>query len=215
MGKNCSKRLVGSFPSGGARRWDIVPLRGVAAYGSLSVSSSTCFEEKNIRSTLVFKSLHLLLPKTQYTRLKTQDYFSMLSVGQTHQLTFSFTQADVEAFARVTGDTNPIHLDAGYAAQTVFRRPIIHGMLGASVFSRVLGTEFPGAGSIYLSQTLAFQQPMYVDTAYEAVFTVQEILPRSSARIETKIMEKESGKVVTTGEAMVMNRQLIPNTKRS
>jgi len=134
----------------------------------------------------------------------------MLTINDIYTHEFSFTQADVAAFAQVTGDTNPLHLDETFAAKTIFRRPIIHGFLGGSVFSKVLGTQFPGEGSIYLKQSMEFLQPMYVAVRYEAVFTVLEILPKSSARIETKILEKETQKVVTTGEAVVMNRQLIP-----
>ncbi len=134
----------------------------------------------------------------------------MLEQGQIHTHKFSFAQTDVEAFARISGDTNPLHLDADYAAKTVFRRPIMHGFLGASVFSKVMGTQFPGEGSIYLKQSMEFVQPMFTDVLYEAVFTVMEILPKSSARIETRIVELESGKTVTLGEATVMNRQLIP-----
>ncbi len=134
----------------------------------------------------------------------------MLTTNQIYTCDFSFTQTDVVAFAQVTGDTNPLHLDADYAAKTIFRRPIVHGFLGGSIFSRVLGTQFPGQGSIYLKQTMEFLQPMYVDVPYEAVFTVVEILPKSTARIETQILDKATRKVVTTGEALVMNRQLIP-----
>ena len=134
----------------------------------------------------------------------------MLEVNQTYTHDFSFTQADVEAFARVSGDTNPLHLDAEFAAKTIFRKPIIHGFLGGSVFSKILGTQFPGEGSIYLKQSMEFLQPMFVDVAYQALFTVLEILPKSSARIETKIIDKETQKVVTIGEATVMNRQLVP-----
>ncbi len=134
----------------------------------------------------------------------------MLEVNHTYTHDFSFTQADVEAFAKVSGDTNPLHLDAEFAAKTIFRKPIIHGFLGGSVFSKILGTQFPGEGSIYLKQSMEFLHPMFVDTAYQAIFTVLEILPKSSARIETKIIDKETQKVVTVGEATVMNRQLIP-----
>ncbi|MDJ1480170.1 MaoC family dehydratase [Cytophagaceae bacterium DM2B3-1] len=134
----------------------------------------------------------------------------MLEVNQIYTHDFSFSQKDVEAFATVTGDTNPLHLDAEFAAKTIFRKPIIHGFLGGSVFSKVLGTQFPGEGSIYLKQSMEFVQPMVVGVTYQAVFTVLEILPKSSARIETKIIEVETQKVVTTGEAVVMNRQLIP-----
>jgi len=119
---------------------------------------------------------------------------------------FQFSQRDVEAFARVTGDNNPVHLDPEYAAKTMFKRPIMHGMLGASLFSKVFGTLFPGEGTIYLKQSLNFLKPMYVDTPYVAEFTVKEvILDKNRAIIETLIKDKASGNVCTSGEALIMN----------
>lgn len=121
---------------------------------------------------------------------------------------FQFSQADVEAFAKVTGDTNPLHLDAEYAATTVFKRPIIHGMLGSSVFTKVLGTEFPGYGSVYLGQTMDFLRPMFVDIEYEAVFTIQSINPdKHTATISTEILDKQTRKATTRGMATLMNRE--------
>ena len=119
---------------------------------------------------------------------------------------FQFSQRDVEAFARVTGDNNPVHLNPEYAAKTMFKRPIMHGMLGASLFSKVFGTLFPGEGTIYLKQSLNFLKPMYVDTPYVAEFTVKEvILDKNRAIIETLIKDKASGNVCTSGEALIMN----------
>jgi len=119
---------------------------------------------------------------------------------------FSFSQADIIAFAAVTGDKNPVHLDANYAATTMFKLPIMHGMLGASLFSKVFGTLFPGEGTIYLKQSLAFLKPMFVETSYEAVFTVKEInTEKHRAIIETVIFDKLSGAICTSGEATVMN----------
>lgn len=121
---------------------------------------------------------------------------------------FKFSQEDVAAFARVTGDTNPLHLDADYAATTPFKRPIIHGMLGASVFTKVLGTEYPGYGSIYVSQTLSFLRPMFVDTDYEAVFTITRIDPdKHTAEISTEILDAQTRKVTTRGAATMINRK--------
>ncbi|GHB70107.1 MaoC family dehydratase [Persicitalea jodogahamensis] len=121
---------------------------------------------------------------------------------------FKFSQEDVEAFARVTGDTNPLHLDADYAATTAFKRPIIHGMLGASVFTKVLGTEYPGYGSIYVSQMLSFLRPMFVDTDYEAVFTITSINPdKHTAEISTEIMDAQTRKVTTRGAATMINKE--------
>ncbi|MDI1354663.1 MAG: MaoC family dehydratase [bacterium] len=129
----------------------------------------------------------------------------MLQANETYSHEFQFSQEEVNRFAEVTGDKNPVHLDATYAAKTMFKRPIMHGMLSASLFSKVFGTLFPGEGTIYLKQTLNFLKPMYVDTPYEAVFTVKEVLKdKNRAIIETVIKDKE-GKLCTSGEASVMN----------
>ncbi|WP_019988776.1 MaoC family dehydratase [Rudanella lutea] len=128
----------------------------------------------------------------------------------TYSHAFRFSQADVEDFARVTGDNNPLHLDAEFAAQTPFKRPIIHGMLGASIFTKVLGTEFPGYGSVYLGQTLEFLRPMFVDTDYEVTFTVQSIdEARHIAEILGEVRDKQTGKVTTRGVARLMHREKI------
>ncbi len=131
-----------------------------------------------------------------------------MTINDTHRYMFRFSQADVQAFAQVTGDNNPLHLDADFAAQTPFKRPIIHGMLGASVFTKVLGTEFPGYGSIYLGQTLEFLRPMFVEVDYEAVFTVQTINPdKHIAEILGEIRDVSTGKVTTRGVATLMHRE--------
>lgn len=127
-----------------------------------------------------------------------------------HHYAFRFSQADVTDFARVTGDNNPLHLDEEFAAQTPFKRPIIHGMLGASVFTKVLGTEFPGYGSVYLGQTLEFLRPMFVDTDYEATFTVQSTDPaKHIAQILGEIRDATTGKVTTRGVATLMHREKV------
>ena len=132
------------------------------------------------------------------------------SLNAVHHYAFRFSQVDVADFARVTGDNNPLHLDADFAAQTPFKRPIIHGMLGASVFTKVLGTEFPGYGSVYLGQTLEFLRPMFVDTDYEATFTVQSTDPaKHTAQIMGEIRDKQTGKVATRGVATLMHREKI------
>lgn len=130
----------------------------------------------------------------------------MIENGQVYTHDFQFSQDEVNRFADVTGDKNPVHLDAAYAATTMFKRPIMHGMLSASLFSKVFGTLFPGEGTIYLKQSLSFLKPMYVDTAYEAVFTVKELMKdKNRAVVETLIKDKNTGLVCTSGEATVMN----------
>lgn len=131
-----------------------------------------------------------------------------LHLNQTFSTNFSFSQQDVADFARVTGDNNPVHLDEEFASKTIFKTRIMHGMLGACVFSKVFGTLFPGEGTIYLSQSVNFLKPMYVDITYEAHFEVMEILEKNRARISTTIFTNE-GKKVVVGEALVMNIEKI------
>lgn len=132
----------------------------------------------------------------------------MIEINQVYTHDFQFTQENVIKFAEVTGDNNPLHLDAEYASHTRFKRPIIHGMLGASIFSKILGTVFPGEGSIYLKQSLIFVKPMFVDTAYQATFTVINlIMEKNRIVIKTEITEKEAGKLCITGEATIINEQ--------
>jgi len=129
----------------------------------------------------------------------------MLKQGDQFTHEFSFSKEDVFQFAEVSGDKNPIHLDDEYASKTVFKRRVVHGFLGASIFSKVFGMLFPGEGTIYLSQTLKFIAPMFEDEIYTAKFTVLEVIPeKHRAKIETLILDKE-GKSITSGEATVMN----------
>jgi acyl dehydratase len=128
-------------------------------------------------------------------------------VGSSFDHQFRFTQEQVIQFAELTGDNNPLHLDAGYAATTSFKRPIIHGMLGATVFTKVLGTEFPGFGSVYLKQTLEFLRPMFVETDYKAVFTIKSIDPvKHIAEISTEIVDVNTKKAATRGLATMINQ---------
>lgn len=134
----------------------------------------------------------------------------MIEAGQIYKHSFTFTQKQVEEFAAVTGDNNPLHLDAQYAASTVFKKPILHGFLGGSVFSKLLGTVFPGEGTVYLKQTMEFVRPMYADSAYEAILEVKEVeKEKNKALIQTTIVDTAIQKIVVRGEASVMNKEKI------
>lgn len=135
---------------------------------------------------------------------------TMIEIGQTYTHDFKFSQEDVNRFAEVTGDKNPVHTDAAFAATTIFKKPIMHGMLGAALFSKVFGVLFPGEGTIYLNQNLNFLRPMLVDVDYEAFFTVIEVIKeKNRAIIETSIKDKATGKICTSGQATVMNTEKI------
>lgn len=132
----------------------------------------------------------------------------MIPLHTIYRHAFRFTQNDVIKFAEVSGDNNPLHLDADFAATTPFKRPIIHGALGSSVFSKVMGTIFPGFGSVYLKQVSEYKRPMFVETDYEAVFTVTSINEEKHiAEITTEIFDKTTGKLTTTGSALIMNQE--------
>jgi acyl dehydratase len=133
-----------------------------------------------------------------------------LTLGSTYSYDFSFKQDDVIAFAKLTGDDNPLHLDPEYAAQTPFKRPIIHGALSLSVFTKIIGTKFPGYGSVYMKQTAQFFRPMFVDTDYEVVFTVIAIDPdKHIAEIEGEVFDKQTKKKTIVGVATLMHTEKI------
>ena len=126
-----------------------------------------------------------------------------MEIGQTYKHQFVFSQDQVNDFAQVSGDTNPLHLDPEFAATTPFKKPIMHGFLGGSIFSMVLGTKFPGPGSVYLKQAMEFLRPMYVDQNYEIDIAKNRVL------IETKIIDSQTGKTTISGEALIMNKEQV------
>jgi len=126
-----------------------------------------------------------------------------LSIGQTAELVRVVGEADIVAFAEVTGDTNPVHLDADYAAKTSFGQRIAHGMLSAGYISAVLGTQLPGPGAIYLSQSLKFKRPVKIGDEVVAQVTVTEIND-AKAQVTLATVCKVNGKAVVDGEAVVM-----------
>lgn len=138
--------------------------------------------------------------------MNTQKSTEKLNEKDEYRLSFSYSQEQVNQFAEVTGDNNPLHLDEEYASTTMFKRPIMHGFLGGSVFSKIFGTLFPGEGTIYMNQTMNFMRPMFVDTEYEAVMTITEInREKNRAKVQTDVLDKATGKVTISGEATVIN----------
>lgn len=126
-----------------------------------------------------------------------------------YEYPFSFNQNDVIAFAEASGDKNPIHLDLDYARNTIFKKRILHGFLGGSVFSKVFGTIFPGEGTIYLKQNMSFLKPMFTDTEYTSKFTVIDIFEmKHRALVKTEIIDKQ-GNTIITGEALIQHNSII------
>jgi 3-hydroxybutyryl-CoA dehydratase len=127
-----------------------------------------------------------------------------LKVGDTASLTKTITDADIRAFAELSGDRNPIHLDDEYAATTRFGRRIAHGMLAASLISTVLGTELPGTGTVYLSQNSRFVAPVYPGDTVTARVTVKYIRDDKPIVTLETICENQRGEVLIKGEAVVL-----------
>jgi acyl dehydratase len=129
-----------------------------------------------------------------------------MEVGESYSESFSFTQEDVNQFGSLTGDKNPIHHDEDYAAQTPFKKPIIHGCLSMSMFSKIIGMDFPGEGSIYMSHDVSFLRPMYVGETYRADLKIMEVNPeKHTALIETNVYSTPNNKITIKGVAKVMH----------
>ncbi len=126
-----------------------------------------------------------------------------LSLGQSAEIAHTVTDADIVAFAEVSGDNNPVHLDEAYAASTPFKTRIAHGMLSAAYISAVLGARLPGPGAIYLSQTLNFKRPVRIGDEVRTRATVSAI-DAERARITLATVCEVAGKAVVEGEAVVL-----------
>ena len=125
-------------------------------------------------------------------------------VGDSAEITKKITEADIEAFAEVTGDHNPIHLDDAFAKSTRFGRRIAHGMLTASLISSVLANKLPGEGSVYLGQSLQFVAPVFPGDEVTARVTVKQIRDdKPILKLET-ICVNQRDETVIRGEATVL-----------
>ena len=130
-------------------------------------------------------------------------HFEDLKLGQTASFAKTITEADILLFAGVSGDTNPVHIDAEAAARTPFKERIAHGMLSASLISTVLGTRLPGPGTIYLAQTLKFRAPVRIGATVTATVEITA-LDAEKKRTTLKTTCTVEGKPVIEGEAVVM-----------
>jgi 3-hydroxybutyryl-CoA dehydratase len=127
-----------------------------------------------------------------------------LEIGERATFTKTISETDVAAFAQVTGDWNPLHMDDDYARQTRFGRRIAHGMLTAGLISTVLGTKLPGPGAIYLEQTLRFLAPVYLgDTITAEVEVTAWRADKRIVTLETTCCNQD-GIEVLAGQAVLM-----------
>ena len=126
-----------------------------------------------------------------------------LEIGLSRMLQRKITQNDILLFSKVSGDETPVHLDEGYAKQTIFGRRIAHGMLTASLISAVIAEQLPGHGTVYLSQTLKFIRPVLPGQLVTTTVLVTHI-EYSNRRVMLDCECKVDEKVVLEGEALVL-----------
>ncbi len=128
--------------------------------------------------------------------------YDQIKIGDVEEIKNIISDDDVELFSNVTGDKNPFHMDEEYAAKTVFRKRIVHGMLLAGYISNVIGNKLPGHGTIYISQSLKFLLPVYLN---DTIITKVEVVSKGEKKritLHTYCINQDE-KIVLDGEAVV------------
>ena len=127
-----------------------------------------------------------------------------IQIGDSASFTKTVTESDITLYADISGDINPVHMDAEYAKTTMFGQRIAHGMLSAGYISNVLGNQLPGPGTIYIGQELRFIKPVFIgDTVTVTVTVVEKIEEWDHLRLKT-VVTNQNGDAVITGMATVM-----------
>ena len=129
-----------------------------------------------------------------------------IELGMTRHLRKTITDRDIELFAEVSTDRNPVHLDEAYAQDTIFQGRIAHGMLSAGFISAVLGTALPGKNTIYLGQELQFKAPVKIGDTVTATVEVLEKIEGKNRLILRTTVTNQDGVLVTDGKATVLKK---------
>lgn len=130
--------------------------------------------------------------------------FDEIQVGDSASLTRTLTEKDIQVFAIMSGDINPAHVDVEYAQSEMFHKIIGHGMWGGALISTVLGTQLPGPGTIYISQTLRFKKPVAIGDTLTVTVTVAEKKPEKNRVIFSCECQNQKAEVVMEGQAEVI-----------
>lgn len=125
-----------------------------------------------------------------------------IKIGMKATYSQTITDTDVKAFAGISGDRNPVHLDEIYAQNSRYKKRIAHGLISASYFSALFGTKLPGEGCVYASQTLNFKRPIYVgDTVTAQIEVINIYIDKKKILFRTTCMVKN--RIVIDGEAEI------------
>lgn len=130
------------------------------------------------------------------------DNFSF-QVGDQFRWEKYISAEDVRQFAEIVGDRNPVHLDAEFAAKTFFKKRIVHGAFLGGLISKVLGMDFPGEGTIYISQNSVFKKPVYVDGSVTVEVKVTQVIPEKHRLVLDTTVLNSDGEVCLSGSATV------------
>nr|WP_321483775.1 MaoC family dehydratase [uncultured Cohaesibacter sp.] len=130
-------------------------------------------------------------------------YYDDMKIGQKESLTHKVTESDISAFADLTGDHNPVHIDKAYGAASRFGSNIAHGIYTASLLSAIIGMRLPGPGSIYVSQNLQFKAPVHVGDTVTVTATVKDLQDKGR-RVTLDCTAEVDGHIVMSGEGIVM-----------
>jgi 3-oxoacyl-[acyl-carrier protein] reductase len=129
--------------------------------------------------------------------------FAAIRVGDTAELSHTIAQGDVDAFAQLTGDYNPLHVDETFSRTTLFRRPVVHGMLSASFISTMIGTLLPGSGALWTSQTLEFVAPAFVGDTITVIATVEQRSAAARVLVLSTVVVNQHGHELVKGTSHV------------
>lgn len=129
--------------------------------------------------------------------------YDALEVGQTASYSKTVEERDIQLFAAVSGDRNPVHLDAEYAATTMFKQRIAHGMFSGALISAAVACELPGPGTIYLGQQMRFTAPVKLGDTLTVRLEILEKLPKFRVRVATRVFNQHD-ELVVDGEAEIL-----------
>jgi 3-hydroxybutyryl-CoA dehydratase len=148
-------------------------------------------------------ALHNLYKEISVSHLENTT-FDELTIGQTASYTKTLTEDDITLFAAVSGDVNPVHLDADFAANTQFKQRIAHGMWTGAIISAALALELPGPGTIYLGQSLSFRAPVFIGDTITVKLEVTD--KRDDKKFVTLacVAVNQDGRTVVKGSAEVI-----------
>ena len=132
--------------------------------------------------------------------------FVDLKIGDKASMSKTVTEYDIYTFAGVTGDFNPVHIDAEYAKTTMFKERIAHGMLSAGFISAVIGTALPGANSIYMGQELSFKAPVKIGDTVTATVEVIELIEAKNRIILRTTVTNQNGVLIIDGKATMLKK---------